>query len=86
MATTLRIRITAKRQATFPAAALRALRAKPGDYLALIEDRGTLRLEAAAVDQGKLAPLRARIAANKTGAFDLIGWRETPKDYARLRD
>jgi hypothetical protein len=86
MATTLRIKITAKRQATFPAAALRALQAKPGDYLALIEDRGTWRLESAAVDHGKLAPLRARVAGNRTGAFDLTGWREKAKNHALLRD
>jgi len=38
MPTKLRIEITAKRQGTFPAAALRALRVKPGDYLELIQD------------------------------------------------
>jgi hypothetical protein len=86
MAHTLRIKITAKRQATFPAAALRALQAKPGDYLALVEDRGTWRLESAAVDHGKLAPLRARVAGNRTGAFDLTGWREKAKNHALLRD
>jgi hypothetical protein len=62
------------------------LQAKPGDYLALIEDRGTWRLESAAVDHGKLAPLRARVAGNRTGAFDLTGWREKAKNHALLRD
>lgn len=44
MPTKLRIKITAKRQATFPAAALRAMRVKPGDYLELIHDRDEWRL------------------------------------------
>jgi bifunctional DNA-binding transcriptional regulator/antitoxin component of YhaV-PrlF toxin-antitoxin module len=85
MPTKLRIRITAKRQATFPAAALKALRVKPGDYLDLIQDKDDWRLAPAGVDFGKLAPLRDMIAKNHS-AFDLNKWRDTPKDHARLRD
>lgn len=85
MPTTLRIRITAKRQATFPAAALKALRVKPGDYLELIQDKKDWRLTPSGIDHAKLAPLRQRIAPNHP-AFDLAAWRDTPKDHARLRD
>ncbi len=86
MPTAVRIKITAKRQATFPAATLRALKAKPGDYLTLTEERGTWRLESASTDHSKLAPLRSRINASKTAPLNLTDWRDTPKDHARLRD
>lgn len=86
MRTAVRIKITAKRQATFPAATLRALKAKPGDYLTLTEERGTWRLECASTDHAKLAPLRSRIATGKSSPLNLSDWRDTPKDHARLRD
>ena len=85
MPTKLRIKITAKRQATFPAAALKALRVKPGDYLELIQDKDDWRLAPVGIDRSKLGPLRHKISANHP-ALDLAKWRDTPKDYARLRD
>jgi len=85
MPTTLRIKITAKRQATFPAAALKALRVKPGDYLELIQDKDDWRLTPVGVDLSKLGTLRDKIA-QKHPPFDLAKWRDTPKDHARLRD
>ena len=85
MPTKLRIKITAKRQATFPAAALRAMRVKPGDYLELIHDRDEWRLAPVGIDLGKLGMLRGKIAANHP-PLDLGKWRDTPKDHARLRD
>lgn len=85
MPTKLRIRITAKRQATFPAAALKALRVKPGDYLELIQGKNDWRLAPAGVDLSKLGTLQNKIAANHP-PLDLAKWRGTPKDHARLRD
>jgi len=85
MPTKLRIKITAKRQATFPAAALKALRVKPGDYLELTQDKDDWRLAPAGVDFRKLGILRPKIAAGHP-PFDLAKWRDTPKDHARLRD
>ncbi|MSU51449.1 MAG: AbrB/MazE/SpoVT family DNA-binding domain-containing protein [Opitutus sp.] len=85
MPTTLRIKITAKRQATFPAAALKALRVKPGDYLELIHDDADWRLAPAGVNFSKLGTLRHKIATNHP-LFDLARWREMPKDHGRLRD
>lgn len=85
MPTTLRIKITAKRQATFPAAALAALRVKPGDYLELIQDKDNWRIAPVGVNLAKLAPLRGKILATHP-ALDLAKWREAPKDHARLRD
>lgn len=85
MPTKVRIKITAKRQATFPAAALKALGVKAGDYLELTRDKESWRLAPMGVDQSKLAPLRGRIPVDQP-AFDLTKWRDTPKDHARLRN
>ena len=85
MPTKLRIKITAKRQATFPAAALRAMRVKPGGYLELRHDRDELRTAPVGIDLGKLGTLREKIAANHP-PLDLAKWRDAPKDHARLRD
>jgi bifunctional DNA-binding transcriptional regulator/antitoxin component of YhaV-PrlF toxin-antitoxin module len=85
MPTKVRVKITAKRQATFPAAALRALGVKPGDYLELTQDKASWRLAPMRVDFAKLAPLRDRTPAGHP-AFDLTKWRNIPKDHARLRD
>ena len=62
MPTTLRIKITAKRQVTFPAAVLKAPRVKPGDYLALIQDKNEWRLAPEGVDFSKLGTLRPKIS------------------------
>lgn len=85
MPTTLRIKITAKRQATFPAATLAALRVKPGDYLELIQDKDNWRLAPVGIDHSKLGPLRSKISSQHP-ALDLAKWRDAPKDHARLRD
>jgi bifunctional DNA-binding transcriptional regulator/antitoxin component of YhaV-PrlF toxin-antitoxin module len=82
----LRLKITAKRQATFPAAALDTLGVRPGDYLTLTREQGNRwLLQPNAVDHAKLAPLRAKVAPG-TPSFNLAQWRETPKNHASLRD
>jgi AbrB family looped-hinge helix DNA binding protein len=85
MPRTLRIKITAKRQVTFPAAVLKALRVKPGDYLALIQDKDEWRLAPEGVDFSKLGTLKHKISP-QLPPFDLAAWRSTAKDHARLRD
>lgn len=85
MPTTLRIKITAKRQVTFPAAALKALRVKTGDYLDLIQDKDDGRLAPMGVDFSKLGTRKPEISP-QLPAFDLAPWRSTAKDPARLRD
>ncbi|MBP6506949.1 MAG: AbrB/MazE/SpoVT family DNA-binding domain-containing protein [Opitutaceae bacterium] len=85
MPTKLRIKITAKRQVTFPAAALKALRVRPGDYLELIQDKTDWRLAPVGVDLSKLGTLRHKIGTSHP-PLDLAKWRDTPKDHARLRD
>jgi hypothetical protein len=84
--TAFRIKITAKRQATFPAAALETLGVRPGDYLTLTRNRGNQwLLQPNAIDYDKLAPLHPKVAPS-TPPFKLAQWRDTPKDHARLRD
>lgn len=85
MPTTLRIKITAKRQITFPSAPLKALRVKPGDYLALIQEKDDWRLAPVGVDFSKLGTLEAKISP-QLPPFDLAAWRRSAKDPARLRD
>ncbi len=78
------VKITAKRQVTFPARVLDALGVKPGDRLELEEGPGGFVLRARQVDRARLAPLRDKLRRGK-GSFDLEVFRNTPHDRA-LRD
>lgn len=78
------VKITAKRQVTFPARVLDALGVKPGDRIELEEGPGGFVLRARQVDRARLAPLRDKLRRGK-GAFDLEVFRNTPHDRA-LRD
>ena len=78
------IKITAKRQATFPARVLDTLGVKPGDRIELQEGPDGFVLRARRVDHSRLAPLRARLRKGK-GTFDLEAFRNKPHDSA-LRD
>ena len=78
------IKITAKRQATFPARVLDTLGIKPGDRIELQEGPDGFILRSRRIDRSRLAPLRAKLRKGK-GAFDLAAFRSTPRDRA-LRD
>lgn len=78
------VKITAKRQVTFPARVLDALGVKPGDRLQLEKGPDGFVLRARAVDRTRLAPLRGKLRRGK-GAFDLEAFRSKPYDRA-LRD
>jgi AbrB family looped-hinge helix DNA binding protein len=78
------VKITAKRQVTFPARVLDALGVKPGDRLELAEGRDGFVLRARAVDRTRLAPLRGKLRRGK-GTFDLEAFRGKPYDHS-LRD
>ena len=78
------VKITAKRQVTFPARVLEALGVKPGDRLELEEGPGGFLLRARHIDSTRLAPLRGKLPRGK-GSFDLQSFRDTPRDRA-LRD
>ena len=83
-AATMFVKITAKRQVTFPARVLEALGVKPGDRIELEEGPGGFVLRARQVDRTRLAPLRDKLSRGK-GTFDLEVFRNTPHDRA-LRD
>ena len=78
------VKVTAKRQVTFPARVLDALGVKPGDRLELEEGPHGFVLRARLVDPTRLAPLRGKLRRG-TGTFDLEAFRKKP--HARtLRD
>lgn len=78
------VKITAKRQVTFPARVLEALGVKPGDRIELEEGPGGFVLRARQIDRARLAPLRGKLRRGK-GRFNLETFRNTPHGRA-LRD
>ena len=78
------IKITAKRQVTFPARVLDALGVQPGDRLELEETPEGFILRPRRIDPTRLAPLRDALRKGR-GTFDLESFREQPHDPA-LRD
>lgn len=78
------IKITAKRQVTFPARVLEILNVKPGDRLELLEGPEGFILRPRRIDPLRLAPLRGKLRRGQ-GTFDLATFRGQP--HARtLRD
>ena len=78
------IKITAKRQATFPARVLGTLGVKPGDRIELQEGPDGYVLRARRIDRSRLAPLRGKLRKGR-GSFDLDAFRDTRYERA-LRD
>lgn len=81
---TVFVKITAKRQVTFPARVLDALGVKPGDRVELHEGPEGFVLRARHVDPARLAPLRGKLRRGK-GSFDLEAFRDQPHGRS-LRD
>lgn len=78
------VKITSKRQVTFPARVLEALGAGPGDRLELEERPEGYMLRTRRLDRSRLAPLRGKLRKGK-GRFDIERFRSKP--HARsLRD
>ena len=78
------IKITSKRQVTFPASVLDALGVKPGDRLELQSGPDGFLLKPKRIDLTKLAPLRGKLSKG-AGTFDLETFRNQAHDPA-LRD
>ena len=78
------IKITSKRQVTFPARVLDALGVKPGDRLELQETPAGFVLRPRRIDPSRLAPLRGRLRRGQ-GTFALDAFRRQPHARA-LRD
>lgn len=78
------VKITSKRQVTFPARVLDAMGAKPGDKLELTEGPDGFILRPRRIDYSRLGTLRDKIAPG-TPPFDIRKFREQGHDPA-LRD
>jgi AbrB family looped-hinge helix DNA binding protein len=78
------VKITAKRQVTFPAHVLEALGVGPGDRLELQESPEGFLLRPQRIDPSRLAPLRGKLLRGR-GTFDIEQHREEKHDPA-LRD
>ena len=78
------VKITAKRQVTFPAHVLDALGVKPGDRIEIEKGPDGYMLRPRHIDPARLAPLRGKLPRGK-GSFDLASFRSKPYDRA-LRD
>jgi AbrB family looped-hinge helix DNA binding protein len=78
------VKLTSKRQVTFPASVLKVLGVGPGDRLELLESPDGFLLRPKAVNRERLAPLRGKLRRG-VGEFDLDTFREQGHDPA-LRD
>ena len=78
------VKITAKRQVTFPARVLDAMGAKPGDYLEVSPAPGGFLLKPRHIDESRLAPLKDLVPADHP-VFSISDFREETYDPA-LRD
>ena len=78
------VKITSKRQVTFPARVLDALGVKPGDRLRLEESHDGFVLKPQRIDMERLAPLREKLRGG-CGSFDIDSFRGQRHDPA-LRD
>ena len=78
------VKITAKRQVTFPSKVLQALGVKPGDRLEIEAGPDGFLLRPRTIDRTLLAPLRGKLRRG-IGSFDLASFREQTHERA-LRD
>ena len=79
------VRITSKRQVTFPARVLEALGVGPGDHLELLEGPDGFTLRAKRIDTSRLGGLQDKIAPG-TPPFDIRKFRDEGYDPAKYRD
>lgn len=78
------IKLTSKRQVTFPARVLAELGVEPGDQMELVETDDGFLLRPRRVISERLAPLRGKLRRGR-GSFDLEAFREQRHDPS-LRD
>ena len=78
------VKITSKRQVTFPARVLEALGVRPGDRIELEEGPDGFVLRPRRIDYARLGTLRAKLRRGH-GTFDIEAFRDQPHEPA-LRD
>ena len=78
------VRVTSKRQVTFPAKVLDALGVQPGDQIEIREGPDGFSLHPRRIDLSRLTPLRGKIDPNHE-PFDIQKFRSQPYDPS-LRD
>ena len=78
------VRVTSKRQVTFPARVLDALGVRPGDRIELQEGPDGFILRPRRIDFDRLGTLRSRLCGGQR-AFDVGAFRDEPHGPA-LRD
>ena len=78
------VKITSKRQVTFPARVLNAMGVGPGDQLEIVEGPDGFALKPRRINHSLLGTLRDKIRRGK-GTFDLQDFREQAYDPS-LRD
>ena len=78
------VKVTSKRQVTFPARVLDVLGVGPGDRLELEESPDGFTLRARRINPARLAPLRDKLRRTDT-PFDIESFRDEPRDPT-LRD
>lgn len=78
------VKITSKRQVTFPARVLDALGVGPGDHLEIVEGTDGFALKPRRIDHSRLGTLHDKIRRG-WGTFDLQEFREQSHDPS-LRD
>ena len=78
------VKITSKRQVTFPARVLEALGVRPGDRIELEESPDGFILRPQRVDYARLGTLHPKLR-RRHGTFDIESFRDQPHEPA-LRD
>lgn len=78
------VKVTSKRQVTFPARVLDSLGVRPGDQIELIERSDGFVLRPRRIDTSRLAPLRSKLPP-ESEPFDLESFRRQAYDPT-LRD
>ena len=78
------VKITSKRQVTFPARVLEALGVRPGDRIELEEGPDGFVLRPRRIDYARLGTLHPKLRRGH-GTFDIKSFREQPHEPA-LRD
>ena len=79
------VKITSKRQVTFPKQVLEAMGVGPGDRLELLEGPDGLTLRPKKIDYSKLGYLRDKIKPG-TPPFDIRKFRDEGYDPCKYRD